>query len=181
MKQESTVLGLNPQKLAELLNIGSDLDQDLGTEHKKEELLHDWMAASLPLDKALAQSLPEIVSRLCRDLQPISGDAFGKILLDPKSDIDAIEKIRHYSKKIAEAAKSDPEHDAATTIYYAAIANAMVFHEKRITKFSYESLEKSFAALTAHQWLTPDLSELFSKAVVVCRNKDGGNCQDNSV
>ena len=181
MKQDSTILGINPQRLAELLNIGSDLDQDFGTEHKKEELLHDWLADSLPLDKALAQSLPEIVSRLCRDLQPISGNAFGKILLDPKSDIDAIEKIRHYSKKMAETAKSGPEHDAATTIYYAAIANAMVFHDKRITKFSYESLEKSFTTLTAHQWLTPDLSELFSKAVVICHNKIRDNCQDKSL
>jgi hypothetical protein len=178
MKHESTVLGLSPDRLAELLKIGSDVEGNLDTEHRKADLLHDWLAARLPLDEAMAHSLPAIVSKLCRELQSLAGHSFGMLLLDSHSELDALTKIKHYGKKMAEAAKTEADHDAATAVYYAAIASAVLYHDEKMTTYSYKDLRKSFSALAAQDWLTQDLSELFGKAAAICREKAGGDCPD---
>ncbi|MHC4109504.1 MAG: hypothetical protein ACYSUY_00415 [Planctomycetota bacterium] len=179
MDKESTAFGLSPEQLAHLLKIGSDTshaDNEVDREQKKTELLHDWLTATLPLDAAIAKALPTILRRLCQELRPLAGKAFGDLLKDPKTDIAAIRKIKDYSKKMVGCAKSETEHDAATAIYYAAIASALVFHNQRITKFSYESLNNSFSTLTGHNWLTPDLAQLLKEASEFCREeaKRGG-------
>jgi hypothetical protein len=167
MERESTTFGLSPEKLARLLNIGSDASQaedKVGPEQKKAELLHDWLAATLPADAALVESLPKIVGRLCRRLLPLVGEPFGNLLQNPKTDVAVIKKIKDYSKKMVASARSETEHDAATAIYYAAIASALVFHDKRITKFSYQSLKNSFSTLVESSWLTSEITDLFRKA-----------------
>ena len=174
MDKEPTTFGLSPEKLARLLNIGSDTDgteSALGPEERKAELLHDWLAATLPLDAVLVESLPDILQRLCRQLQPHIGERFGKVLKDPKTDILVIKKIKDYSKKLVLSAKSEAEHDAATVIYFAAIASALLFHNRKMTKFSYKTLEESFSRLANTTWVTGDIAELLRKACVVCRQK----------
>lgn len=174
MDKESTAFGLSSEQLAKLLNIGSDTNRannGLDKEQKKAELLHDWLQATLPLDAAITKALPNILRRLCQELQPLAGKPFGELLKDPKTDITAIKKIKDYSKKMVGCAKSEAEHDVAAAIYYTAIANALIFHNQRITKFSYESLKNSFSTLTGHNWLTPDLAVLLKKASEFCQEK----------
>ena len=174
MDKKSTTFGLNGEKLVRLLKIGSGANQpeeEVDQEQKRAELLRDWLTAALPLDEVLIESLPAILRRLCQEVQPLAGKPFGSMLQDPKADIAAIKKIKDYSKKLVTSAKSEAEHDAATTIYYAAIANALVFHNQRITKFSYRSLADSFSALTQSSWLTSELTQLLKKAYEVCEKK----------
>ena len=174
MDKESTAFGLSSEQLARLLKIGSDTsqaDSKVDQEQKKTELLHDWLAASLPLETALVESLPKILRHLCQELRPMAGKPFGDLLKEPNTDIAAIEKIKDYSKKIVASAKSEAEHDAAAAIYYAAIASALVYHKKTITKFSYKNLRDSFSALTDQAWLTPDLVALFEDASKLCQEK----------
>lgn len=174
MKKKSSTFGLSSEKLARLLNIGSDTSRaksQADQEQRKAELLRDWLSASLPLDVALVESLPKVLARVCRQLQPLARESFGNLLQDPGVDIAAIKKIKDCSKKLVKSAKSEAEHDAAAAIYYAAIANALVFHEQRITSFSYESLEDTFSELTENSWLSPELVRLFKKAQKLCRKK----------
>jgi hypothetical protein len=69
--------------------------------------------------------------------------------------------------------KSRTEAALATTIYYAALASAPVYHDRKITQYSYEALEQSFATFAAKQWVGPELTELFSRARHLCREKRG--------
>ena len=168
MHKESTTFGLSSKQLARLLNIGSDSrpSADGADEgQKKADLLHDWLAATLPLDAALENSLPAILRRLCQGLRPLAEKPFGELLTDPNTDIVAIRKIKGFGKKMVGAANSEAEHDVAAVVYYAAIASALLFHNQRITKFSHDSLESSFSALAEHTWLTPDLADLFKKCI----------------
>lgn len=168
MDKQPTTFGLSPTQLARLLKIGSDrrsTGEEVDEEQKKAELLHNWLAATLPLDAVLVKSLPTILRRLCQELRPLAGKPFGALLTDPSTDIAAIRKIKDFSKKMVRSVKSEAEHDVAATVYYAAIASAFVFHDQRITKFSYESLKNSFSALKEHTWLTPDLAGLFKKCL----------------
>jgi len=174
MDKKSSTFGLSAEKLSNILKIGSDTSKSKGDadqEKIKAKLLQEWLSASLPLDKVLVESLPNILARVCRQLQPLSRESFGTLLQDPKVDIEAIKKIKDHSKKLVKSAKSDSEHEAAAVIYYAAIANALVFHDQRITKISYQNLEDTFSELVKSSWLNPELIELFIKAQAFCRKK----------
>jgi hypothetical protein len=174
MAEESSTFGLSPEKLARLLNIGSDIGKTndaINSEERKAELLQDWLTATLPLDAVLLESLPVILQRLCRQLQPHLGEQFKKVLKDPQTDILVIRKIKDYSKRFVTSARSEAEHDAATVIYFAAIASALLFHDIKITKFSYKTLDESFSKLIGEKWINADIAELFSQARLVCRKK----------
>jgi hypothetical protein len=174
MDKESTAFGLSPEQLASILKIGLDAriaEDKLNQEQKKAELLHDWLAATLPLDAVIVKALPTVLRRMFEQLRPLAGKPFGDLLKEPNTDIAAIVKIKDYSKKMVASAKSEAEHDAATAIYYAAIASALVFHNKTITKLSYKNLRDSFWTLSKQAWLTPDLAELFEKARKLCQDK----------
>lgn len=177
MDKETTTFGLCSEKLVRLLNIGTDIsetDNNIDQKGKKTVLLQDWLAAKLPLDAVFLETLPAILKRFCKQLRPHAGESFGNLLKDPKTDMLVIKKIKDYSKKIALSAKSEAEHDAAIAIYFAAIANALFFHEQKITTFSYKSLDESFSKLINETWITKDIAELFSKACKVCRQKSKG-------
>ena len=177
MDKESTTFGLCSEKLARLLNIGSDISEtgnDIDHKEKKTVLLQDWLAAKLPLDAVFLETLPNILKRLCQQLRPHLGESFGNLLKNPKTDLLVIGKIKDYSKKLAMSARSEAEHDAATAIYFAAIASALVFHDRKITTYSYKSLDESFSKLINETWIAKDISELFSKACKVCNQKSKG-------
>jgi len=172
MDKESTTFGLTPKKLARLLKIGSE-DSRSGTdaEQQKARLLQDWLAATLPVDAVFVESLPRVLRRLYQELKPLGSKPFGSLLHDPEADMSVITKIKDCSKKLVASAKSEAEHDAATVIYYAAIASALVFHDQRITSFSYANLMSSFGALQEHSWLTAELVELYREACKLCQKK----------
>jgi hypothetical protein len=174
MNTKSSTFGLSAERLVRLLNIGSESRRTLNSidqEEAKAKLLQEWLSASLPLDEVLVDSLPKILARVCRQLQPLASESFGNLLQDPQVDIEAVKKIKDYSKKLVKSAKSEVEHDAAAAIYYAAIANALVFHERRITKLSYESLGDTFSEIAESKWISPGLVRLFKNAESICKKK----------
>jgi len=79
-----------------------------------------------------------------------------------------VRAIRRYAKERAARRCSEAEHAAMTTIYFAAIANALAFHDVKVTTYSYESLRSSFAKLQAKHWMPEDLADLFDKATQRC-------------
>jgi hypothetical protein len=168
---ESSTFGLNRDKLAKLWGLGTDLPQGASApdcDRDKAELLRGQLAESLPLDAGLAHMLPNILTMVCDKLRPFTGCSFGALLTDPETDLLVIETIKDLHKRQAEAAKSGPIQEVATAIYYAAIASALVHHDVRITKLSYESLSKSFEGLAGSDWLPADLRQLLTEAHKCC-------------
>jgi len=173
MEDKPSAFGLSHEKLARLWEVGEDTpaDQDRPTaEQKKAELLCDLLAEPLPLDPTATRTLPEALSLVLEQFRPLTGCSVGDLLLDPESDPSVVWQIKDQYKEKAQSCSSELEREAATVIYYAAIANALLFHEEsllrddKITTFSYKELNEHFSRLLSIPWLTSDLVGLFKRA-----------------
>lgn len=174
MKKDSTS-GLSPKRLASLLGIA--LDNDSGgdknnPEHNTAELLNARLNGMLPLDTTVVEELPVILGRLYKDIMPSAGKTLGQVLTDSKSNLDTIKKIREYAKKMTSRKVLSGEKAVAVAIYYAAIANALLFHDIKITTYSYKSLDDSFIRLINKPWISTELAKLFIDASKICRKKE---------
>ncbi len=173
MRKDST-LGLSPAKLARLLGItlgsGSG-EKRRNSAQTTSELIQAHLAGTLPLDTTVIEELPAIIGRLRDDLIAHGGKTLGDVLTDPKSDLDTIKKVRQHAKRMAYRKNSGAKHAVAIAIYFAAIANALVFHSTKITTHSYRSLRVSFGDLAKRPWMPAELVKLLAKAHKMCRKK----------
>lgn len=174
MKEESTAHGVKPEQLRRLFNIGRDTkepDEGMEGNQQKAEILCRSLSQTLPLDKFQMDMLPSTLSQLCHSMGMLAGETISELLSNPSTNIAAIKRIKRYSKELSAQAQSAAENDVAIAIYYASIAHALVFHNRRITRFSYEKLETSFAHLIKEKWIPKDLSNLFKAAGKCCKEK----------
>jgi hypothetical protein len=176
MKEESTAHGMNPKQLRCLFNIGRDtkkFDRREGRSQQKADMLSRSLSQPLPLDKSQMDMLPSALGQLCHSIGLLAGETISELLNNPATDMAAIQRIKRYSKELSAQAKSTAENDVAIAIYYASIAHALVFHDRRITRFSYERLENSFCCLVKEEWISKDLSVLLKAAGKYCKERAG--------
>jgi hypothetical protein len=67
---------MRPDQLAQLWSMGdfnADDSLDLTGDCQREELLQDQLAAKLPVDRILAQALPQVFAKLLNDMRPFAG------------------------------------------------------------------------------------------------------------
>ena len=173
MKEETTH-GLKPEQLARLLALGlqsNDAEDDLLATGPPGEPLLKMLAGKLPLDPAIPDSLPAVLNRPCDEVLPAAGRTITDLLLDSKTDLSVIKAVKDYAKELARRGGTDAQEAAATAIYYAAIASALVFHGHKITQHSYEKLHKAYAELGEKPWGSSELKDLFRKAREVCHQR----------
>ena len=168
-EEKKTTQAGQPDRLADLLHIGleADLQAPSHPDEQKESLLRARLAGTLPLEKEVLDALPIVAGQLL----PLGGGSVGRALLDADTPLEILQKIKDYGKKLALARKSEAEHAAATTVYFAAIASALLFHGNRITSYSYRALAEHFGTLTGKRWMDPKLARHFAKARRKCRRK----------
>ena len=174
MNKDSTS-GLSPEKLARLLGIALDFDSEEGNDVSPKttaELLNARLEGMLPLDTTVVEELPAILGRLHKDLMPHGEKTLGEALIDSQSNLGTIKKIRRYAKKMASRKGTGTERAVAVAIYYAAIANALLFHNVKITTHSYELLKASFNKLIGKPWMSAELARLFAEACKLCRKRE---------
>jgi len=167
---ESSTFGLHREKLAKLWKMGEDTPNNQeadNAESPKVELLQALLAESLSLDAGITRMLPDIVSVVFEKLKPFTGCSYREILLNPEADPSVLETIKNLHKRRAESA-SGPAQEVAAIIYYASIAGALVHHDTRITKLSYEGLSQSFENLARSDWLPTNIRQLFDRAHKYC-------------
>ena len=172
MKKEPPTSGLGPDKLHRLLQICSQSDpaeEQIDADQRKAELLQDFLAEALPVEVSTSHMSEELTT-LCQISGIASEESVGNMLRHSKTDVDLLRRIRDRFKKRTKNTDLETEQ-AAATIYYAAIAYALVVHDAKITKFSYKDLLDAFARLANTQWIPPTLSGLFEKACEYCRSK----------
>jgi hypothetical protein len=104
-------------------------------------------------------------------LESLAGKSLGEVLLDADTDIGLLQAVKTYGKKLSFTVDSDDENAVALTIYHAAIAGALVHHNKKISTSSYKTLDRSFAVFVDKKWLTPELKRLLSKAREICQKR----------
>ena len=171
MDKEPTTFNLNPEKLANLLLLGSDIEKTQNSatqDEKKSELLHDRLESSLPNDSQTEKILPNTLGEIRNTINLLISEPIGKLLQNTGTDITVIRKIKDYGKRLSISANSDIELETANTIYYAAIGFCLVNHNHRITKFSYKDLEHYFSLLSTKIWIPQYLRNLFLSASQYC-------------
>ena len=123
------------------------------------------------LDAAVADDLQVIFERLLHHLSPLRGKTLGDAILEEETDLQTVKMIKDYGKKLAGRKHSGIEHDIAVTIYFAAIASALLFHSKRITSYAYKDLARDFEMLMNKPWMAPEIATHLSRAKKRCRKK----------
>jgi hypothetical protein len=172
MSDESTTFGADRRQLAKLWSLGSNakrVDQD--ENQVKAELLRDMLASKMPVDQAVAETLPQVLAQLCESIRPFTGGSLGALLSSPETDLLVLKKIKNYTKRLSQRVHSEAEHDVTAMIYYAAIAAALVYHDQRVTSFSYEKLLEAFKSMLESNWTTTELKTLFREALDACAHK----------
>lgn len=171
MDKESTTFGLDSEKLAKLFEIGEgEQTQSISDSDRKAELLHDILAEAVPLSDFAQHKL----DKLKQTIDALSSESVGKLLLDPETNIALIRQIKDYGRKLSSRAESKAERHVSNTIYYGAIASAMIFHKVRITRFSNAYLAESFHKLADQQWIPEHLRSLFAESRKQCQEQ----CQE---
>lgn len=174
MVHDDSTFGLEPVELARLLSLGADDSETNNADDSsrvKLELLLDRLARKIPLEQALAQLLPEVFVRICKDLQPFAGHSFHALLNSPDTDVETLRRIKDYHKQNADKVTSQVERDVLAVIYHAAIACALIHHNQSISSFSYKRLADKYAKYLMFAWLTPDIRPLFERARLYCMGK----------
>ena len=157
--------------MARLLRTGEDakLPEDpAARDELTAEILQEYLAEPFPSDIAAAQTSPLSLTGATRDPVGLQVRPLGEVILDRDTSVADCRRVKDYGKRLANKEKSDPnrapEYNGALAVYYAAIAAALVFHDKKISNYSLDDLGKTFRKLTRLPWVTPELRELFAKA-----------------
>jgi hypothetical protein len=171
---EKSTFGLKREQLAELFSLALGDDDITGSGSDDQaiaDLLRDQFSAQLPKGSFPSDSLLLTMGRMGFDVASLGGKSLRDVLLDRQCDMDILLAVKDCAKKLTRASASEAKKAIATTIYYAAIAGALLYYDKKITGYSYVELGKSLDKLIDRKWMTPELSEMLSQARDICRNR----------
>jgi hypothetical protein len=172
--EKETTFGSSPKGMAALMRIAIGGDSKDGACQSPGEVLRVRLDGTLPLDAAVVEALPAILGRLSKQLIPLAGRPLGEVLLDQNIDLNAIKTIKDYGKRLTNRHDSDADDAAGVTIYYAAIASALLFHNEKITQHTWAHLDRSFDLLLNKPWMPPEFLRHFAKARKHCIKKKSG-------
>ncbi len=180
MANES-VYGLRLDQLAEVFSLGAEDSDALGAgdnDERMARLLREQLGGVLPKGSLLSDALLMMIGRQGCDVRPLAGGSLLRVLLSPQTELGLLQAVKDCSKELSASLDSQTEAMLATTIYYAALASALVYHDQRITQYSHEVLSQSFATFAARKWMVPELAELFVRAGRACQEKRGTDEHD---
>lgn len=176
MDEESENLDLTEQQRTRLLRLGLSceaFEADVDSEEEKADLLYEALIRTLPVDGTTVASLPPVLRSMSGKLHSVAGEPLGDLLQNPGTDLSVIERIKNYAKDYNEESgisdKSKAEKDIFLAIYFAAIASAFLFHNKKITQHSYEDLRRFFSYYAEESWVLDELRIHFKKAHEYCQ------------
>ena len=175
MKDKSSTFGVSPKKVIKLLKIGKDADStpiDIG--QYKSDLISERLNETVPIYFSTERNPTKQLKRLRHTIAVLSGESIGKLLESPETDIRLIRMVKDYARKLSSRAESEAEHHISNTIYYAAIAHALIYHDIKITNYSYENLKKSYDRLSEENWIPNNLIVIFKKVSEYCQTKAKG-------
>ncbi len=176
MRRKTSTYGLRLDQIESLFSVSAgdpDPAGEKGDNEKMADLLRKQLTCPLAARSVLFDVLVMMMERQGYDTQPLAGRPLGEVLQNPQSDVGLLRAIKDCSKRLSCTLDSQAETALATTIYFAALAGALVYHDKKITQYSYEKLDESFALLIEKKWMAKELVELFSEARRTCQGRQG--------
>jgi hypothetical protein len=168
MTEKRTVFGVDPQDIRQFLDGCLAPTRALGHEAVPiEQLLREQLAEKCPVSRLVRSGSWLIDQAQETVLLDLSRPVY-EVLSDDRTDLDTLRDIKDRYKKWAEKATDERMQRVYATIYFAAIARALVAHHKRITRHSPAYLARSFGTLADKPWMAPALRELYRKAQQAC-------------
>jgi len=92
------------------------------------------------------------------DTRSLAGKTLVEVLLDPRADLGLLRAVKECCKRLSLSLDSRAEAAIATTLYYAAMASALVYHDKKITRHSEDTLDEAFGSLIEKPWMASELA-----------------------
>ena len=172
MEEESKDIELTGEQKTRLLSLGLEsepTEDDTDIDEKKADLLYEVLSHPMPVDNSVVSSLPVALRGLCMRLSSVAGEPLGELLQNPERGISVIKEFKEYAKQSGASAKSEIESDIFLVIYYGTIANALLFHNQKVTQHSYKDLEQFFCSFTQKDWVLEEIKDLFGRAQTHCR------------
>jgi hypothetical protein len=166
-REETTTFGLDSDKVARLLEIGSEGERSEGdrdADELKAELLRDRLAQTLALYDTRTDEVSRKRTTMSQVIGDLGGEPLGSVLVDERADLSTLRRIRRRARRLSESATSKVGRHVAGTIYYAAISAALLVHDARITTLPYADLATSLRRLANEPWIPYSLTGLFRKA-----------------
>jgi len=164
--EESGHLHLNDGQKSRLLGFALDADKvvrPLDENEQRGDLLCDLLRCPLPVREVACDPSVPAASSSHAGLRSVFGPCIRELLLDPKTDVATLQRIKDYAKTLGRDAGSEVEKDVFLAVYFAAIAAAMVFHDKRITEHRDQDLTQFLDSVAHAAWMPSDLKGLFYK------------------
>ena len=174
MNKEPTIYGLSREKVARILQIGSekeDLEHEPFIPESTAELLRDKLAQPFLSDYTINFCDSELSKIPCHPTALVPLETIGDLLCNRKTTTSILKKLKNFGRSLFSKGKIASQRDVGLAIYYGAIANALIFHDVRITRLSYLDLHSSFIALADKEWMSPQLQSLFRRAHEYCKTK----------
>jgi hypothetical protein len=172
--QKRSTYGLRLDQLAGLFSLGIDCPVE-GREGQQRmaAMLREHLTCALPAGPLLLDALVMMVGRLGYEARSLGGKTLVELLLDPRTDLGLLRAIKECCKRLSSSLESKAEAAIATTLYYAAMASALVYHDKKITQHSYDALDEACALLMDKPWMDRELAALFCRARGLCQRCGG--------
>jgi len=172
-----SIYGLKPSQLGRLLSVSACVPEsvsDVSEDQIKEVMFRDRLGRRLADEPDLQEALRSVSGQATGFAPPTLERSLRDLLLDPQSGTPVLQAIKDHTKRLSATVTSGSQTLITTTIYYAAIAAALVHHGERITKYSWEKLTERFSLLAQRMWIDGDIRGLFAQAVECCREKQKG-------
>jgi hypothetical protein len=167
MKTPQNKLRLNKRQTARLLELSLHNTEDIAQmdpDQQKEQFLLNTLRSKLPLNRAFEQSLPTLIQSLAEELKSLSGASLGDLLMNPRTPIEVLIRIKDHTKAQGAASQGETEQEVALTVYYAAIASALAYHNAKISEHSCKGLKEAFKKIERNLWTPANLVTLFQTA-----------------
>jgi hypothetical protein len=165
--EKKTTYGLRLDQMASLFSLGvrePDPADEKGDSARMAALLREQLDSALTKRSLLSDALVLMLDQQGHDTHALAARSLGEVLLSPQSDITLLRGIKECSKRLSESLDSPAERALATTLYFAALASALVHYDTKITQITHAKLEESFALLMEKKWMAEELRVLFSRA-----------------
>ncbi len=178
MAEDTDRLDLTDRQKTRLLNLGLEPDRPAASfdaDEQRGDLLCDILRQPLPAElPERAASFPDRAAKPCSTFLAMAGRTLRELLLDPKTDVFVLHRIKEYAKMLGTKAESQVEKDVFLAIYFAAIAAARAFHAVRITRHSDAELPQFLAYYSSAEWVPSSLQEVFQGANLARFEADPG-------
>jgi len=163
--EKRSLYGKHPQKIQDfLVDCTAPQPEPASDETEMTQLLCDYLAETCPQPTTEVDAKSTIVDRFHLIITRQTDQPTGEILGDPQAEADTVHQIKECFKQREQQVSTEPQRRAATVVYFAAIAHALVHRGEMITEYSEDQLTGFFDALLSQSWIVPELKDLLAKA-----------------